>query len=87
LLTLGEFQEKLLCLHKTISDGFDRILREVLILDDELVEIVSQEVSAAVAAMAVVNSEKGAFGPFLTSCERLALRTHNVEIIATRSSL
>jgi hypothetical protein len=61
-----------------VPDRLDRILREILILNDKLMEVVSQEVSATVATMAVINSEERALGPFLPWSERFALRSHNV---------
>lgn len=61
-----------------MSDCLDRILGEVLILNDELMEVVSQEVSTTVATMAIVNSKERAFGPLLPWSERFALRSHNV---------
>jgi hypothetical protein len=40
-------------------------LGETVLLDDELVQVVSEKVGTATAPVAVVDPEEGAFGPLL----------------------
>lgn len=52
-----------LCFFVAIDYGLLWILWENSILDDKLVEVVSQEVRACVSTMSVENSEEAAFWP------------------------
>jgi len=72
-LGLGKFKKQLLCLCKTGSNCLNRPLWEVVILNDQLVQIVSKEVSADLPTMAIVNAEKTTLRPFLTFWRQLFL--------------
>ena len=56
-------QEVQLCLLVPVDDSLSRILRERCVLDDKLVQVVSQEVSACISAMTVKDSEEAALWP------------------------
>jgi len=45
------------------AEGFFRVAGETILLDDHLVQVISEEISALVTTMAVINSEEAAFGP------------------------
>ena len=53
-------------------------MREVLIFDDELMQIVSQEISAYSSSMPVIDAEEGALWPLLALIV-LRLWLHDVE--------
>lgn len=78
LLSLCELQEQLLSLFEAIFDRLDRLLREVLVLDDELVEVVPEEVGTDMTTVSIVDPEEGAFWPLLPR-KLFRLRLHNVE--------
>lgn len=69
LLRFSLLQKLFLCLAESVFHGENRVSRERLLLDDEVVEIVSQELGAHRATVPVVNRKKGtvrpdlAFGP------------------------
>ena len=46
-----------------VGEGLRRVLREAVLIDDDLVEVVFEEVSALAPAVAVVDREEGALGP------------------------
>ena len=58
-------KEVVFCLLIPIDNGLSGVLRELHIFDDELVQIVSQKVSACVAPVAVEDAEEAALGPVL----------------------
>lgn len=60
---LDGVQEVLLGFLVAIDDGLSGICWEVRVFDDELVEVVSEEVGAGVAAVAVEDAEEGTFWP------------------------
>lgn len=78
MLALGELKEELLGLSETILNRLYRLFREVLVLDNKLMEVVSEEVSTDVAAMTIIDAEEGALRPFCPR-ELLRLRFHNVQ--------
>ena len=53
----------LLCLLKTFSDCFARIFNKHGLLNHKVVEVVSQEVSAGMSSMPIVNSKERTSGP------------------------
>ena len=65
LLSLSKFQKEFLCLLKTFSNCLNRILGEIDIFYYELMQVISEEISTDVAAVAVVDAKEGAFGPIL----------------------
>ena len=78
MLPLCEFQKELLSLLEAILDRLYRLLGKELVLDDELVQIVTQEIGTNVAPMAVIDAEKGAFWPLGTAI-LLRFGFHDVE--------
>lgn len=70
-------EEIVLCLLISIDYGLTRILWELDILDNELMQVVSQEVSAGVAAVPIEDSEEAALGPVLDIF--LGRRLHDVQ--------
>ena len=60
---LAHLQERLLCLPEASHDSFPWILREAVLLDHEVMELVSQELGAVVPSVAVVDPEEAALGP------------------------
>lgn len=61
----------------TVYDSLSRVLRELTVFDDELMQIVSQEVGASVATVTVKNAKEAAFRPFLNVF--LDRRLHDVQ--------
>lgn len=78
LLALCELEEEPFSFTETVSERLNRILGEVFILDDELVEVVPEEISTDCASMPVVNTEEGAFGP-LVILVVFGLGFHNIQ--------
>jgi len=62
-LLLSELQEEPFCLPEAPPDRTDRVLWEIVVLNDELVEVVPEELCALAAAMAIIDPEEGALGP------------------------
>ena len=60
---LHQVQEVALTLPKAFPDGFDGVLRKLLVLNNEVMEVVSQVVGAGRPAMAVENSEEADLRP------------------------
>jgi len=77
LLFLRELKEERLRLPEAPSDGQTGVLREVLVLDDELVQVVSEVLRAFRAPVPIIDPEIGAFGPVTEVF--LALGLHDVE--------
>ena len=67
MLALSELKKEFLSLLEAVLDGFDRLLRKILILDYELVQVVAEKVSTDMSSMAVINAEEGALGPLGTT--------------------
>ena len=67
-----------LTLLKSTSDGFLWELREILILNDKIVQVVSQVVSACCTTMAIKDAKEADLGP-LNIQILFALRLQNVE--------
>ena len=61
----NNFKEEVLSLHEAISNCFNGICRERLLLNYELMKIVSQEVSTWSTSMAVINRKEWACRPIL----------------------
>lgn len=61
----------------TVYDGLTRVIRELAVFDDELMQVVSEEVGAGVATVAVKDPEEAAFGPFFDVL--LDRRLHDVQ--------
>ncbi len=59
-------QERLLGCHETSSYCFFRVLWKRRLLDDKLMQVISQEVSTSSTTMSIENSKEGALGPLLT---------------------
>lgn len=78
MLAFGKLKKQLLSLLKTVLDGLNRLFGKVLVLDDELVQVVTEKVSADVPSVPIINSEERALGPFCTAV-LLRLRLHYVE--------
>ena len=70
-------KEIALCLLVTIDDGLLWILWKCRILDDELVQVVSQKISASISSMAIKDSEETALGP--VGDILLSWRLHDVQ--------
>jgi hypothetical protein len=51
-------------LSKTSGDSFLRVLRELFVLNNKVMKIVSQVISAGSAAMTIKNTEEANLGPF-----------------------
>jgi len=77
LLALCELQEELLSFFKTIFNSFNWLFGKELILNDELMEVVSKEICANMSSMAIIDAKEGAFWPFTTT-ELLRLGFHNI---------
>ena len=77
-MVLCIFQEQLLSLAEAVLDGFDGLAREELVFDDELMQVVSEVVSALVATMPIVDPEERALWPFHAR-ELLLLWLHDIE--------
>ena len=77
-MTFSKLEEELLGLLEAILDRLDGLTGEILVLDNELVKVVSQEIGADVTAMAIIDSKEGALGP-LAPTELLRLRLHNIQ--------
>lgn len=56
-------QEVILGLLVSIDDGLLRISRKLCILDDELMQVISQKVGTGISSMAIKHSEKAALWP------------------------
>ena len=65
-MTFCKLEEELLCLLEAILYRLDGLTGEILVLDDELVKVVSQEIGADVTAMTIIYSKEGALGPAVT---------------------
>lgn len=74
---IDRVQEVCLGLLVAVEDGLARVRREFRILDNELVQIVTQEVGACVAAVAIEHAEEAALGPVLDVL--FVGRLHDVE--------
>lgn len=76
---------------ETVYDGLFRIFREAGFLDNVVVEMVSQELSARGTTMAIVNAEKGAFGPFfvfpVVRLDDVEDDTHSVFVVVPDQTL
>ena len=70
-------QKVVFCLFVAIDYRLPRILREMRVFDNELVQVVPQEISARVASVPVEHSEETALGPVLNVL--LGGRLHDVE--------
>ena len=88
LLAQCKIQVQFLGLSETIPDCWDRIMRETIIFNYlqggltqketyKLVEVVTEEVSAYIAPMSIINPEEGAFRPLPIVFFRLWL--HNIQ--------
>lgn len=62
-LTVSMFQEGCFSLCKTSFDGFFRILREVLISHNQLMKLISEEISTWGPSMTIINSKERASRP------------------------
>jgi hypothetical protein len=60
---LNQAEEVPLALMETLLDGLNGVLRELLILHDKVMEVVSEVVSACRATMAIKNSKKANLRP------------------------
>lgn len=58
-------QKGFLSLLKAANDGFFGILRETVLLDDKMVQLVAQELSARMPSVAIVDAKKAALRPLL----------------------
>mmetsp|Transcript_19643 Transcript_19643/g.30295 ORF Transcript_19643/g.30295 Transcript_19643/m.30295 type:complete len:201 (-) Transcript_19643:1586-2188(-) len=75
-LLVSPLEEHLLGFGDSVLDGYFWVAWEVLVTHYELVELVSQEISASGASVAIVDCEEGAPGPLL---HLLELRLNDVE--------
>lgn len=60
-----------------IDDCLPRILRKLCVLNNELVQVVTQEVSACIATMPVEDAKEAALGPIFNIL--LGRRLHDIE--------
>lgn len=60
---LDEAQEVALALSESFSDSLDWILRKLFVLHDEIVQVVTQVVSAGRATMAIENTKEADLRP------------------------
>jgi hypothetical protein len=70
-------KEVVLSLFVSIDDGLPRILRELHVFDNELVQVITQEVSARVTSVPIEDTEETALWPVfdILFCGRL----HDIE--------
>jgi hypothetical protein len=64
LCDLYQVEKALLTLLEACDDGFLGKLREVFVLDDEVMQVVSQVVCTGSSSVAVENSKEADLGPF-----------------------
>ena len=65
LMRVGQLQELLLCSETASGERLGRVMREAILHEDNLVQVVFEEVCAVVASVAIVDSEVAALGPLL----------------------
>ena len=65
LLALCKLKKQSLCLPKPISECLNRVLREMLIFDNELMQIIPKEICAHSSSMPIIDAKKRAFWPML----------------------
>ena len=75
---LDEAQKVAFALSKSFPDGLDRILRKLLILYDEVVQVVTKVVCAGRATMTVENSKEADLRPLDVEM-LLVLRFQNIQ--------
>jgi hypothetical protein len=63
LLAFCKLEEELLSLFEALANGFDWVLREVLVFDNELMQVVAEEVCANMSTMTIVYAKERAFWP------------------------
>mmetsp|Transcript_41369 Transcript_41369/g.63058 ORF Transcript_41369/g.63058 Transcript_41369/m.63058 type:complete len:216 (-) Transcript_41369:3213-3860(-) len=76
-LAFSEFNEEAFGFSETVAEGLDRILREIIILYNELMEVVPKEISTDCSSMPIINSEERALRPLLVLIV-LRLRLHDI---------
>ena len=65
------------CLFIAVDDGLSWVCRKLSILDDELMQIISQEVSARISSVAIKYTKEAALWPVLNVF--LGRRLHDIE--------
>ena len=74
---LHSIKEVDFCLFVAVDDGLSWVSRKLSILDDELMQIISQEVSARISSMAIKYTKEAALWPVLNVF--LGRRLHDIE--------
>ena len=74
---LHSIKEVDFCLLVAVDDSLSWVCRKLGILDDELMQIISQEVSARISSMAIKDTEEAALWPVLYVF--LGWRLHDIE--------
>merc|ERR1712166_813963 len=74
---LHGIKEVHLCLFVAVDDGLSWVCRKLSILDDELMQIISQEISARISSMPIKYTKEAALWPVLNVF--LGWRLHNIE--------
>ena len=65
ITALAHLYESILCLFETLDDGVFWVLREAILLDHEVMELIPEELCTSVSSMPVVHPKKAAFWPIL----------------------
>jgi hypothetical protein len=74
---LHSIKEVDFCLFVAVDDGLSWVSRKLSILDDELMQIISQEVSARISSVAIKYTKEAALWPVLNVF--LGRRLHDIE--------
>ena len=75
---LNEAEKVALALMEALLDGLDWVLRELLILHNKVMQVISEVISTCRATMAIKDSEETDLWPFDVEI-RLVLRFEDVE--------